>query len=247
MDGALIDWMSVEDAAPRLGISAVHVRRLAREGVLPAIRVGGRWLVSASGVAERKRAEPVAGRPISFAMAWAVLNVLDPVARAVVRGDASAPDPDLAAVPDRRVRHRLSRLLAEAPPPLHWHLWLRRRAQVRRVWVHPGVHLADDPRLHWGGAAAAEAAGLALGASPADVFYVSASDVKRVERDYRIRAQADGPATLMIVPGEADVLPGVEEPMPPAVALVDMLLSNDARRRDAASLALTDVIAVARP
>jgi excisionase family DNA binding protein len=55
--------MSTTEAARRLGISPRRVRELAASGVLPARRVGGRFVLSDDAVDSRAGARPAAGRP----------------------------------------------------------------------------------------------------------------------------------------------------------------------------------------
>jgi excisionase family DNA binding protein len=54
--------ISVTEAARRAGITDRHVRRLIRDGVLQATRLGRAWLVDAASVAAYQR-HPTMGRP----------------------------------------------------------------------------------------------------------------------------------------------------------------------------------------
>jgi excisionase family DNA binding protein len=240
MDGGRVDWLGVEEAAEKLGVGPSQVRRLARDGQLPARRVGSTWLIDDAGIERRRGLEPSAGRPLSPPMAWAVLRSVD----AAVGGPAdisSHPAYEAAIqLSDRKERYRLRRLLSGAPPVNRWEAWLRRRAAPRRIWVHPGVahRLAADRRVRPGGAPAVAAAGLGLsGADRPSMFYVDAEDADAVVAKYRGRDDPDGPLTLMVIPPEvpSELRPEPGAPTPPAVALVDLLSSADARQHHLAT------------
>src|SRR5437763_7136441 len=221
MDGGRVDWLGVEEAAERLGVGPSQVRRLARDGQLPARRIGSTWLIDDAGIERRRGLVPSAGRPLSPLMAWAVLHSVD---AALAGGSADISLSGVAIqLADRKERYRLRRLLSAAPPVNRWDAWLRRRAAPRRIWVHPGVvdRLAADRRLHPGGAPAVAAAGLGLsGADRPSLLYVNPEDAAAVVAKYRGRDDPDGPLTLMVIPPE--VPPGLRPepgaPTPPAVA-----------------------------
>lgn len=244
-----MDQLSIEEAARRMGLHPAHVRRLVREGEIPAHKVGARWLVSENALRQRDRLQPSAGRPLSPNMAWALLEL----AGAGLRADEDVRgSPAIHELADRRVRHRLRRLLADAPPSDRWAAWLRRRAKPERVWVHPGVigRLASDSRLHPGAEAAAAAAevgvGAGIGAEP--VFYLNESDLDDVLRDYRGRPDPDGQLLFMVIPDQvaADLRPRPGE-VSPAVALVDLLSSADARQRHLAAELLSSAARRIKP
>jgi excisionase family DNA binding protein len=241
MDGDRVDWLGVEEAAERLGVGPSQVRRLARDGQLPARRVGSTWLIDEAGIERRRDLEPSVGRPLSPPMAWAVLHSVD---AALVGGPANISSRSASEVPiqlgDRKERYRLRRLLSGAPPVNRWDAWLRQRAVPRRIWVHPGVvdRLAANRRVRPGGAPAVAAAGLGLsGADRPSLFYVDAEDSDAVVAKYRGHDDPDGPLTLMVIPPEVPsaLRPLSGAPTPPAVALVDLLGSSDARQHDLAT------------
>lgn len=236
--GEPMDWISVADAAEKLDVSERQVRRLAADGELGARLVSDRWLVNAAAVRARAQAEPRAGRPLSSEMAWAVLA-------AAAAGFADDVDGDpLEVVRDRRVRHRLRGLLSDAPPPARWGQWLRRRAQAQRIWVHPGVleRFSSDPRIHQGGGPAAVESGAGLSGGDRNVFYVAAADADAVLSAYRARPDDEGQVVLMVVPADVPEAALGDDGLAvsPAVALVDLLGSPDARERHGASHALAD-------
>jgi len=220
-----------------MGLHPVHVRRLVREGEIPAHKVGGRWLVTESAVRQRDRLAPSPGRPVSSNMAWAILKLVDPGLRA--SGDVGGAAA-IEGLGDRRSRHRLRQLIWEAPPSDRWAAWLRRRARPQRVWAHPGAleRIALDPRLHLGGEAAAAAAEVGVGAGVGTelVLYLDRGALDGVLGDYRGRPDPEGQLLLMVIPDDvADELRPGPGPVAPAVALVDLLSSSDARQRHLAA------------
>lgn len=234
-----MDWLSAAEAGGELGVGERQVRRLIQAGQLPAERLGGAWLVSAAAVRDRARATPVAGRPLSAPMAWAVLMVVDAALRDPEASNELHLQHALGEIADRRVRHRLRKLVAAAPPPERWAQWLARRASGRRVWVHPGVldRLVADMRLRPGGGFAATARGAGIAAGPPRRFYVDDNDVDAVLADYLARLDAQGEIELMVIPRNvpAALRPAAYEPVPLAIALADLLESADAREHDVAT------------
>lgn len=234
-----MEWLSAAEAAGELGVGERQVRRLVRDGQLPAERLGDVWLVSAAAVRDRARAIPVAGRPLSAPMAWAVLMVVDAALSAPEESNEFDLERAVAEIADRRVRHRLRSLLAAAPAPDRWAQWLARRASRRRAWVHPGVldRLVADVRLRPGGRFAAAAHGAGIAAGPPRRFYVDDNDVDAVLADYQARLDAQGEIELMVIPRDvpAALRPVAGEPVPLAVALADLLESADAREHHVAT------------
>jgi len=242
--GHIVELLSIDEAALRMGRHPASVRRLVRRGEMAGQKVGGRWLVREEAIRERGRLDPPLGRPVSAKMAWAVLEL----ANANLQLDSARPisqyqlaDSIIDSFVDRRVRFHLRELFADAPPPAQWGSWLRRRAFPRRIWVHPGVveRLSSDPRVRPGAEAAAAVYGIGNGAGIGGsmVFYVNQSDADAVVEEYRGRNEEDGHILLMIVPDEvaANELLPQGKPVAAVVSLVDMLTSSDSRQRYSAA------------
>lgn len=91
------------------------------------------------------------------------------------------------------------------------------------------------------------AAGFGLGVRTVEpaVLYVGAEDVDAVLAKYRGRDDPSGPLTLMVIPSEVapELRPRPGVPVPPAVALIDLLRSPDARERHVATTVLEPVAA----
>ena len=243
-----MDFYSIEEAARMMRLHPAHVRRLAREGQIPARKIGERWIVDGDALRQRDLLVPSPGRAVSPEMSWDILTFVDCRLQPCASSDSGLLVQRSA---DRRARHRLRRLLAKAPATATWAYWLRRRARAQRVWVHPGVipRLAKDPRLHPGGESAYEAAGPGSARATASehVFYVSEADAADVLHDYRGRQDFGGSVQLMIIPtaiaGQLNLAPGAV--VPAAVALVDLVASPDARQRRLAADLLESAIAEA--
>lgn len=233
--------MSVAEAASKLDVSERQVRRLAAEGELASHLIGRHRLIDADAVRERARSTPHSGRPLSPAMAWAVLAI---AAAGIV--DEEDEDPFRLAE-ERRARHRLRNLLAHAPPVSRWAHWLRRRAQPHRVWVHPGVleRFAADPRVRRGGGAAAAAAGIDVAVADRPILYVGADRFSALLAAYRAHEDPNGQVVVMVVPAEADDVAkgGERDATYLAAGLVDLLGSPDARERHGAEVALSTALA----
>jgi len=228
-----MEWMSTAEAAEELEVSAQQVTRLARSGVLAAQRFGPTWLVSADAVRSRRRAERRSGRPMSPEVAWQILNIVQAAIDA--GGHGSAADLTVAGVSealgkigDRKLRYRLRGLLGSSPPAAWWPQWLRHRADLRTVWVHPGLleRLLLDARVRTDRSEAARLVG-----SP--TIYVEASDEEGILDEYHARLELDGPVRLQVIPSSVprELLPGPGASLPSAVVMLDAIEAPDARPR----------------
>jgi hypothetical protein len=80
-------FLSVPDASEELARSQQRVRKLIYDGVLPASKVGGSWVIDRSAVRLLARKKQRPGRPLSANNAWAVLALLAGEHPAWVRPD----------------------------------------------------------------------------------------------------------------------------------------------------------------
>ena len=241
------DWVAVDEASSILGVSSRQVRHLIQSGVLPARRYGNSWLVQGSAVRSRAMHAPSAGRPLSPALAWVVLSVAQHLLES---GGEPGAAPDIwSDIADRHVKHRLRRLLAQPVSERRWRSWLAARAERRRVWVHPGVvdRMAADPRLHPGGGFAV-AASAGISAGPPRRFYVESDALESVMARYKASDDPVGQVELMVLPANVshDLIHKVG-PVPEAVALADLLESDDARERHAAAEKLSKLSLAGSP
>jgi excisionase family DNA binding protein len=65
--------VSVRDAAERLGVSDAAIRQQIANGRLQAEKVGRDWLIDPRPLERAARQKARSGRPLSAAMAWAIL------------------------------------------------------------------------------------------------------------------------------------------------------------------------------
>lgn len=125
--------VGVAEASAQLGVSPQRVRQLAQEGLLPARRVGGRWVFDTEALARRIETRRV-GRPLSPRVAWGLIGLLE-------SGKAPALDP--------AERSRLRARLCRGPDLGEVAQWCCNRSQVH--WL-AGHRSALSRLLHIGSA-----------------------------------------------------------------------------------------------
>ncbi|NJC69224.1 helix-turn-helix domain-containing protein [Planosporangium thailandense] len=216
-------WLSVPQAAAQLGVSVPRIRQLLATGELAYEQVGRHVLVDEASVRRRAADAPAPGRPAGPRLAWAVLRAFGSDLTTGVR-----------QVSDRQLRHRLSRVLLEPRTGEQWVQLLRRRAEPRRYWAHPGLiaDLLADPAVSPGRARAAALHGLDVSPGDDAVGYVSAAELSALERRYSLEPDPHGQVELrMYRPEDASAVLEPGRPVPLAVAALDMAESDDARMR----------------
>jgi excisionase family DNA binding protein len=238
--------LSVHEAADTLGVSMERVRQMIYAGQLTARRSSAGWLIPADAVAERSR-NVHNGRPPEPRTAWSAIALL---AAAMVRASQPASDCGISVaevVPDRKLRHRVLRLLASMPDPVidvePWCRLLSARGQVRHLWAHPGVldRLANDPKVSRGGAEAIPPGHDGLTARPGRIeLYVSEEHAEDLIRQYRMHEDSDGQVHLVIVPSSIppELGPSGSAPVAVPAAASDLLEEGDPRARYAATIQL---------
>lgn len=220
VDGAL----TVAEAAERLGTSERAVTQLASSGALAAVKRANVWWVDADAVARRARERRSAGRPLSPAVAWAVVLLASdrPEWKALGR-HAHQP---------RRAREWLSShaLAANA-------FRLESRARREAFDGHPSelARLAGRPDVMRTGISAATELGLHGGQGEVEL-YASADRREAIVAEHGLHARP-GPVVVRWVPD--DIWPHVEGDVAPRVAvLLDLLEHDDPRARREARRAL---------
>lgn len=239
--------LSVHEAADSLGVSMERVRQMIHAGQLDARRSSAGWLIPADAVAERSRNVYV-GRPLEPQTAWSAIALLAAAATAQLADRSSGEIVPIAGVvPDRKLRHRVLRLLASLPDPViddrPWHRLLSARGQVRHLWVHPGVfdRLARDPKVSRGGPEAALSGQDGLTSHPGRLeLYVREADAEDLIHQYRMREDRDGQVHLVIVPSSVppELAPGGGDPVAAPAAVSDLLEEDDPRAHYAAAIQL---------
>lgn len=112
--------VGVAEASAQLGVSPQRVRQLVEAGLLPARRVGGRWVFDTEALARRKETSRV-GRPLSPRVAWSLIGLLE---------SGTAPDLDPAE------RSRLRARLRRRPELREVAQWCRNRSEVHCLAGH---------------------------------------------------------------------------------------------------------------
>lgn len=184
------DQLAVPEAANILGLSPNRVRALISRGQLPALKIGGRWLVERAAVEARRRREISNGRPFAPHNAWALLFL--------------ASDKGVEGI-DPSVSSRLRRALRlEGLERLGPRLF--RRAEMRFLDAHPGEidYLLKDPELVRSGVSAAAEHGLDLVSGQEVDGYLRASTLERFISSHALSpAGAAGSVRLRLVPNES--------------------------------------------
>ncbi len=212
------DFVSVPEAAQRLGVHPSRVRAMVRAGQLEAEKVAGRWLIHRTSLDRRQDADIVEGRPYSAPNAWALLCLSE--GRPVHWIDPSA-------LSRLRAKLRSHGLLALAPR-------LRTRAQRLSFRAHPSAleRLPREPGVVKSGVSAASEAGMDIQADDELEAYVSASQVDALVSRYHLEPSERPNLVLHVV---ADDLPFAwEHCVGRACIAIDLLESDDPRSRRAA-------------
>jgi excisionase family DNA binding protein len=214
----------VEQAAERLGVSPRAVRLRIAGGGLPAVRLGRDWRVDEREVARLARRPSRVGRPLSPAMAWAVLLLAS--------GDEHGSD-RLAGVP--RYRTRARQWLREHPGAEHAEA-LRDRARREVFEAHPSElsRLRDRSDVLLTGVSMADLVGL-VGEAQTVELYAPVAERESIVAEHALLPGA-GDVTVRWVPDEVwAALEPVGGIAPRAAVLIDLLESEDPRaRREAA-------------
>jgi len=221
------DLISVREAAERLGLTPVAVRRQISAGSLPATKRGRDWWIDRRRVERRARQEIPKGRPLSPPLAWSVLL-------------AASGEEQAAAELAGRYRSRMRAWLAEHPLA-ECAPQLRARAEVEEFDAHP----AELPRILARrdilatGASAAKQIGL-VGEPDHVEIYAPKAHRPQILKEHALRPAASGPVRVRwIGDGVWSELPLRSREAPRAAVLVDLLESDDPRARREAARALT--------
>lgn len=208
-------------------MSPAAVRQRIGGGELPAVKFGRDWWVDEREVRRLARRQDGAGRPLSPAMAWAVLLLAS--------GDESAAD-RLARAP--RYRARARQWLREHPLADHA-ARLRQRARRELFEAHASelARLRDRSGVLLTGTSAVDAVGL-VGESQAVELYASAAQRDSIVEEHALLASA-GDVTVRWVPDDVwRALDAAGRVAPRAAVFVDLLESEDPRARREAARAL---------
>lgn len=190
-------YVSVTEAAERLGVHPQRIHQRIRNGSLEAEKIGNQWAVDLASVQRvGKHAGP--GRPLSAKSAWDLLAV------GMAAWEAPRAAAELSPSARSRARSRLRNLLAHSAPnadldevaALLAHL-LRNRAE-RRLYVASPRDLPDvrvDRRVHLSGISLPHS-----NMSAGDVVegYIVASDLRALEDDYLLSPASRDRANVIL-------------------------------------------------
>jgi excisionase family DNA binding protein len=240
------DVLSVHEAADMLGISMQRVRQMIHAGQLAARRSSGGWLIDAGAVSGRSE-RLHRGRPPEPQTAWSAVALLAAASACASQHRSECSTSAVQVVPDRKLRHRILRMLSALPDPVAddapWRRLLSTRGYARRMWAHPGVldRLATDPKVSTGGTGAmlGDHDGLTMRSGRLEV-YVHEADADDLVRRYRMREDRDGQVCLIIVPSSVprELAPDWGSPVPAPAAASDLLEEKDPRARHAGAIEL---------
>jgi excisionase family DNA binding protein len=220
--------LSVREAADRLGVGPVAVRQHIASGRLAAVKRGRSWWLDERAVQRMARQRPGGGRPLSQAMAWAVLLLAS--------GDDTTAE-DMAG--RDRYSSRMRAWLRDHPLR-EYALRLRDRAEMEEFDVHPSElgRILDRPDVLATGISAGDVVGL-LGPASAVEVYAPAGHRHAIVAEHALVPGA-GPVRVRWVGDEVWPLldRGGDRRAPRAAILVDLLESDEPRARREAARAL---------
>jgi excisionase family DNA binding protein len=220
--------LSVREAADRLGVGPVAVRQQIASGRLPAVKRGRSWWLDERAVQRMTRQRPGGGRPLSQAMAWAVLMLAS--------GDDTTAE-DMAG--RDRYCARMRAWLREHPLR-EYAPRLRARAEMEEFDVHPSElgRILDRPDVLATGISASDVVGL-LGPASAVEVYAPAGQRHAIVTEHALMPGA-GPVRIRWVSDEVWPLldHNGDRRAPHAAILVDLLESDEPRARREAARAL---------
>jgi excisionase family DNA binding protein len=218
--------LSVREAADRLGVSPMAVRKRIASGQLPAVKRGRDWWLDKQVVQRIARQPAGSGRPLSAEMAWAVLLL------------ASGDEAAAAKIAGRdRYRSRARQWLREHPLA-EYAPQLRERARSEHFDVHPSelARLAKRPDVLPTGNSAAELVGVVGQPSSIEV-YAPTKHRDAIVGEHALIA-GDGPVKARWVPDHVWPVIAGDGRAPRAAILVDLLESDEPRARREAARAL---------
>lgn len=224
----MVDPISIPEAADALHLSPGRVHALVANGQMPAVKVGGRWLLERVEIERRLRRGALRGRPFAPHNAWALLRL------------ASGDEPDGL---DPSVRSRMRKALAveglEKLAPR-----LLRRGELRHFDAHRGEipYIVRDPRFVASGTSAAGAYGLDLVSAQEADGYIRAGAVQKFIADHALRPGGpDANLRLRVVPDQAWNIPANVRVAPLAAVALDLAEEADPRSAAAGRAALADL------
>lgn len=231
-------WLSVAEAAERLGVSVRRVRQLVEQGDLPASRIGRAWAIDSAAVDRRKEREAPSGRPYSPRSAWRMAELADAIVRdhkgnLLLVELKHVPRGQQAEQRWRAIRS-LRNLLSHGDSDVVAAMLRSRSRRVEPRYVHPSLlrKLSDDHRLVISGARAAENLG-DLAADERLEAYIKSSDLLVIQDEYGLQQPADPARANVTLRVVEDDLAWSARQAPLLLIAADLRERDDARAREA--------------
>jgi excisionase family DNA binding protein len=224
-DESLLD---VREAADRLGVDPGAVRQHIASGRLPAVKRGRDWWLDERAVRRMARQPLGAGRPLSPAMAWAILLL------------ASGDEANAEEMAGRdRYRSRARAWLREHPLG-EYAPRLRARGEIEEFEIHPSElkRILERPDVLATGVSAGDIVGLVGATSAVEVYAPAARRQAIVDRHALVPGA--GSVRVRWVPDElwSILHHDGDRRAPRAAILLDLLESEEPRARREAARAL---------
>lgn len=209
-------WLSVAEAAERLGVSPSRVRQRIDDGSLAAEKIGSQWAIRPQALED---AAPRESRPMSRRMAWALIALL------------AGSEPDVSPAERVRLRKRADQLRSSRDPATLLRSWASSRAERRRFNIAPPDldELRADGRLHLSGLSAPQSGVVAGGVVEG---YVAASEVDKLIHEFFLVQPDDhrGNVILHVIDDDDAYAPDFVNLSWPVVA-VDLAEHSGSRER----------------
>lgn len=221
-----IESISVAEAAIRLELNQSRIRAMIAVGMLDAVKIGGRWLISSDSIDRIRDSNRPVGRPFSLTKAWGLLLV------------ANGDRPNWLSPWDlSRIRRRLREqgLVTLAPR-------LRSRAVLHRLRSHPSdtKRIMADKNIVSTGTSAAFHYDLDIMVSDQSDIYVPDIYLNRFKKKYSLQLSQRPNLLVRVV---KQIWPFKKNhPFAPApVVGVDLIESDESRTRRAGEQLLEQV------
>ncbi|PQM44780.1 helix-turn-helix domain-containing protein [Mycobacterium talmoniae] len=232
----MVDVVTAQQAAQRLGVHPSRVRALIAAGTLTATRAGSQWLVDADSL--DRHADLVAagatGRSFAPRIAWAAAALCDGL------------DDGLTSAERYRLRNRLAHAaIRDAHTCALVQRWLSRRAQSihrYRVGERDLAQLLSTDNLLATGISTTTTYSIGLSTGGAADAYVSDQTRRELVEEFFLIESARGNLTLRV----ADAAPFGATTAPRLIAGADLAEDTDARTRAAGCELIAEALRAVR-
>ncbi len=213
-------YLSVGDAAEKLGVIPARIRALIGVGALDAEKIGNRWLISRSSVEQRLKGRHPTGRSFTPEHSWALLLYASGADHII--SELSSPEQSRL----RQWLHRAS--IMELAPRL------RARAETSQLRGHSSdiAALTEEKAIVLGGVSVASICHFDIVAPGVVEFYASPTTMHHLTQKYFLEKSVNPNVIAHVVKVSWPFLPD-DRAVPCLVAALDLLEANDERTRRA--------------